>query len=218
MAVSKFTRLGVLVAVIGGCALLPASTSFGGPPKVDGSHYTVTCNAVLGTFAFSPPVQFGGTLGPVKLTVKETLNGCIATAPPTAGPPPPSIAVAGGTVTGSLMTPSNDCFALENNPVLTGSLTVKWKTTPALTNSVSIYSPKVLGGGQEAASWGVQYSRFDFQGAGSTVSGPFAGLDTGATSKVFNETSQDIATNFNGCNSTPGLKKMNVGVGQFHLG
>jgi hypothetical protein len=70
-----------------------------------------------------------------------------------------------------------------------------------------------------AAPWGANYGKFELgapTGVALGVTGAFAGTDGGATSNSIGITTQDLTLILNGC--AIGVKSLNLGIGQIHLG
>lgn len=157
------------------------------PPAVNASDYTLSCGTVSGKIGFSPGLTEQST-GPVSLTVKIKASNCMASPPPAGGP---LVSISKVTMSGALALSYARCAGPAYR-TLTGGLTTKEKTAhgtakvavgpgPAQviwgswswvcnsTGTVSVSLPAVQAGAQLPA---VQ------------VSGPFAGTDGGASSKV----------------------------------
>ena len=209
--------------VLGAAALLPlglvmlrpAAHAAGG---VDATHYTITCDTLSkGTAGFVPSLRLPG--GPMTETIKlkGTLSGCSAT-PDGSNP---AVQVISGSVSGLLTGNTNSCTSLLGPTATTGTITIKWKTVPALLESatvITLTSGDVSGGtttpfSPDTASYGL------FTISGTTQTGPFSGPSgTGAASFTKALTVQGAVGLANTCASAHGLKSVNLGSTEFQGG
>lgn len=173
-------------------------------PKVDATHYTVTCGAIAATASFKPALTLAGVVTPTLETtkIKGTAGSCVAT-PSTGGTP---ITISKATITGTLTNAASnlDCGGLATATTEAGSLTVKWKTSPALTATSSTATPtSVMGavGADGNATFGISFSG---------VSGPFQGTDSGTSSTNDAETTTSAGAILGTCGSKSGLKSIKI--------
>jgi hypothetical protein len=182
---------------------------------VTGDH--VTCNSIVkGVVQFVPALTATGA-SPLITKIKGALGGCTDT--DNGG----VTFVDGkstfkGVITGSV----NNCAGLAGASPASGSIAIKWKTVQKLTNALStvtVNSNSTVSG-IFAAPWGGNYGQFQLgnpPGVALSVVGDFAGTDAGATSTSIGITSQDLTMILNGCGGA-GVKSINLGIGQLHLG
>ncbi len=188
-----------LVAASGGVA--GAKTA-----PVDATHYTVTCTGFAGSVKFSQPETTSGTAtpSPATDTLKVTLSGCTVAA---GGGTP--VAVTKASLTGALTNSSSyhKCGANNGTPVaITGSLTVKWKTTPKLTASST-----VIAGSSATITSDVSANAAEFEVDGSTTSGPFEGSNSGASDQIAGSTGAGTGTGLlASCAGKKGLKGLTL--------
>ena len=180
---------------------------------VDASTYTVHCTTIIGKISFRPGLKTGGSETSVAGQVKATLNGCAATPPIGGGP---AVTIQSGAVSGTLTGTSNDCFTLLTGGPLSGTLKIKWSTTPKLLDSASFLTLSSL-------SFFEFFAPFPFTGTYgaftldvSGVTGPFQGPDGGASSFTQGTTGQDVTTLLAACGGN-GLKAINFGFGDVIL-
>jgi len=166
----------------GGSVAAPLTTGSSKPPPVDASHYTLACGTVSGKVDFSPSLT-EKPHGSVSMTVKFKVSNCTASPPPAGGPP---ITVSKGTLSGTVTLPIGDsCPGFADGSAIAGTLTEKYKTAhgtaPLAVNSGSInwgdFSASVSGGSVSMLLPAVQLPAVQ-------ASGPFAGTDGGASSKL----------------------------------
>ena len=184
-------------------------------PKVDATNYTVSCTGITGSASFSPPLTISSS-GAETTKIKGSLSGCTAT--PSAGGTP--IAITGAKVSGSFSTTtSTGCAGLLGSTAESGSLTVKWKASPALAASSSVIPIASVTGG---ATSDLRAS-FMIPGAvpGGPATGPFQGTNSGAsdaTSATSTQTEAQLTTLClpGGTPTKPkpakGIKKINLTV------
>ncbi|MCC6848775.1 MAG: hypothetical protein IT294_09760 [Deltaproteobacteria bacterium] len=175
---------------------------------IDASNSTVTCSTFLKTvFKPKPTLIVGGTQ-PATVSIKGKLGTCTTNAP--------GVTSITGSFKGTL-TMLNDCSGFG---AATGTITFKWKASPALIDSVSTVTvnagsavPNLFMLG--SAAYG-QLQLGNPPGAAVSVSGSFTGGDGGATSAGNFIFSQDQNTFIALCGGT-GIKELNIGVGTITL-
>jgi hypothetical protein len=205
-----------------------ASASGAAAPPIDVANDHVTCNTInKGVIKINPPLTPSGSGKAATVTVSGKLAGCSDS--DNAGVTFPDFKSSfKGTIALSNDSTCADLFA----PIQSGTLNVKWIADQKLTPSSSVItlSPGSLTVGIFDAPWGAHYAAFavgdtDFATPGSpgdpvAVSGAFTGGDGGATSTV-DVVSQEDFDNFiqSRCFfNNEGLKTLNIGLGQLHLG
>jgi hypothetical protein len=210
----KLVLLGSTAALLAGSLMVGGVAHAGATQDV--SHYTVSCDTMQkGTVGFKPSLLLGGTT-PEVVSIKGTLNGCTAT-PDGSNP---AVTVVSGSVKGSLTGGTNDCLSLLGPSTATGTLTITWKTVPAITQKstvVTISGGNVSGGTANPFSDSATYGEFNISGA--AVSGAFLGADNGASSVTHSLTAEGVG--FLGANCTPpakGLKAVTLGSTETNFG
>ena len=116
-----------------------------------------------------------GTNGPDVITVKGALEGCSTN--------DPNITSITGSIKGTLNAPSSSFTSLLGPSAATGTITVTWKTVPALvtkTTTITISSGDIVGGTNSPFGDSASYGQFNISGA--TQTGSFGGGDNGASS------------------------------------
>jgi hypothetical protein len=176
----------------------------GAATKVDATHYTVSCTGIAATASFSPALtNAGGASSNEKTTIKGTASSCTIT--PTAGGTP--VTVSKASVKGVIndATSTHTCAGLASPTTETGSLSVKWKTSPALTSSTSVVKPTTVTGGVG----GDGHATFSIA-FGTGASGPFQGTDGGTSSTTNAETVSTLSAIGTTCGSKSGLKSIKI--------
>jgi hypothetical protein len=200
--------LAVVIASVGllvGPASAPAVT-------VDAGQDTVVCNTISGRTSFKPALLVGGTATSEEVLVKGSLDGCVAT-----GPTPVTIQP-GSKFVGTFTSSTNDCVALITSQTPTGSLTIKWKSSPGLTETKSVVTPAAIQGVVYSSDpWGADYPALLIGGPGTTVTGSFAGTDGGDSSLLTIVASESFDAMVNACLTPTGLKLMHIGLGNLTL-
>ena len=172
--------------------------------KVDATHYTVSCTGIAASASFKPALTNGG--GPVSneaTKIKGKASGCTAT--PTSGGTP--VTVSSASITGTINDATSDhsCGGLATATTETGSLKIKWKTSPALTSNTSVVNPSSVSGGVG----GDGHATFSIT-FGAATSGPFQGTDNGTSSSTNAETTTTIGQILTSCGKTAGLKSIKI--------
>ena len=139
-----------------------ASTSASGVTGVNATNYTLVCAKESGAATFNPPLRGTGPLsGTEKITLTGTGTDCTAT-PPRGGA---KLTVSKGVLSGTLISKlGSNCISLTTNggtiPV-TGGLTVKWTTSPALESGNTVTAVKSLGIGWDGPPYPAGSSTFN---------------------------------------------------------
>ena len=108
---------------------------------VDASNSTITCNTILKGIIQPKPALVNGGLDPATIKIKGSLSGCTTNAP--------GVTSITGTFKGELTGGMNSCAGLVGPTTNTGTISVKWKATPALidsTSTVTVNSGSSVGG------------------------------------------------------------------------
>ncbi len=202
--IRKMLVIAAAIAVPVSVVAATAGTAGAGGTTVDATHYTVSCTGITATADFSPALTTAGAASsPEKTTIKGSASDCTVT-PTTGGT---AVTVTGAKVSGIITNATSDhtCTGLTSPTTETGSLTVKWKTSPKLTATSSVVMPTTVTGALGTdlhATFAIAF------GAGAT--GPFQGTDGGAGSSVNAET-VDNAGVINGlCGGKKGLSKLSI--------
>lgn len=181
---------------------------------VDASNSTITCNSLnKASIKLKPALVNGGAL-PTTVSIKGSLAGCTTNAP--------GVTSITGSFKGTLTGTANDCVNLLGPTANTGTLTIKWKSTPGLINAsstVTINAGSAVGGafaGLPPAAFG-QFQLGNPPGAALSVSGSFTGGDGGATSTSTVVTTQSVGEILGLCGTTNGVKALNIGIGTLTL-
>jgi hypothetical protein len=180
---------------------------------VDASNSTVTCSTLTkAVIQPKPTLVNGGTL-PSTVKIKGKLSGCTTNAP--------GVTSISGSFSGVLSGGLNDCASLIGPTTTTGTITLKWKSSPGLINPVSTVT--VAAGsavGSVVAIGPAAYGGFGLgnpPGLALSVAGSFTGGDGGATSTALVLTTQDIGEIATQCASVKGVKTLNIGLGTITL-
>ncbi len=210
----KIALLGSTVALVGSALFMGGAAHAGG--TLDASHYTVSCDTMTkGTVGFVPALTLAGT-SPEAVKIKGALSGCTAT-PDGSNP---AVQVLSATVSGALTGGTNSCLSLLGPSTATGTITIKWKTVPALLNAtttITINSGNVSGGTAFPFSDAAAYGNFSI--SGTTQTGAFGGPSgTGAASFTKALTVQGVSGLTPACTSATGLKGVALGSTEVFLG
>jgi hypothetical protein len=180
---------------------------------VDASNSTITCNSLIKAgIQLKPGLVNGGTL-PTSVKIKGQLSGCTTNAP--------GVTSISGSFSGTLTGGTNSCVSLIGPTTNTGTITIKWKSTPGLidaTSTVTITSGSAVGGiftGLPPGSYG-QFQLGNPPGAALSVTGSFTGGDGGATSVATVVTTEDVGAVAAMCGGG-GVKKLSIGIGTITL-
>ena len=180
---------------------------------VDASNSVITCNSLTkASIQLKPALVTGGAL-PSTVKIKGALSGCTTNAP--------GVTSISGSFSGTLTGGTNDCVNLIGPTTNTGTITIKWKSTPGLinaTSTVTINAGSAVGGifaGFPPGSYG-QFQLGNPPGAALAVTGSFTGGDGGATSVATVVTTEDVAAIGSLC-AGGGVKKLSIGLGTITL-
>ncbi len=193
--------LAIPVTVVGATA---GTASAKGSPPVNATNYTAACTGIKATASFSPALTTnGGTASPETTKIKGSASSCTAT--PTSGGTPVTITSAkiSGTITDASST--HTCSGLASPTTESGSLTIKWKTSPKLTSSTSVVNPTTVTGGIGADGHATFSIAF-----GPATSGPFQGTDNGTSSSTNAETTSTLSSILATCGGKKGLKSIAI--------
>jgi hypothetical protein len=201
-------------------ALLAGSFAFGGVAHAGGTlnanDYTVNCDTLLkGSVGFAPPLSLTGTATSDQIKIKGTVTGCVAT--PSSGNP--AVTVLSGSVSGLITGSSNNCTSLLGPSTATGTITIKWKTVPALITAstvITVGSGSISGGLSAPFADSAQYGAFNI--TGTTQTGAFSGTDGGASSFTHSLTVQGFNYLGAACQAPAGMKAINLGSTETSLG
>jgi hypothetical protein len=188
------------VSVVGATA----GSASAGAPKVDATHYTVSCTGISAKASFSPALtNAGGPVSNEATKISGKASSCTVT--PTAGGTP--VTVTGASIKGTIndATSSHTCGGLAMATTETGSLTIKWKTSPKLTSSTSVVNPTSVSGavgGDGHATFSISF--------GTATSGPFQGTDNGTSSSTNAETTTTVTSILATCGGKSGLKSISI--------
>jgi hypothetical protein len=198
-------------------SLLVSGSTASAAGTLDATNYTVKCDTLTkGRVGFAPPLKLGGAL-PETTKVKGSLSGCVATPAPGGD----HVTVLSGSISGLITGGTNDCLSLLGPSAATGTITIKWKTVPALINATTVVtlSAGTVSGGTANPFLPntATYGKFTIFGASQT--GAFGGPSgTGAASSTTALTTQDINVLGAQCAAITGMKAVNLGVTTVSLG
>ena len=192
------------VGMIAGAAGIAGATP---PPKIDLSGATISCTNVTGTAKFAPRLILGGTGTSENTNVKLAISGCTVSG--TATP----VIVSSGKGAGVLHSGSTNATSLFGPNAVTGQVNIKWSSSSKLTSKMSTVTVTVVTGGTPADG----YASLAVTAGNASVTGDFAGSDAGATSTLYAETTQTVATL--ATEATPpakGIKSVTLGTDVTH--
>lgn len=172
---------------------------------VDVTHATISCTSVTGAAKFAPSLILGGS-NPENTNVKLALSGCTVSG--VAG-----VTISAGKGAGVLHSATNNATALLGPTPISGHVNVKWSSNVKLTSKMSTVTVTVVTGGVP----GDGYASLAITSGNASVSGDFAGTDSGATSTMYAETMQTIGTLTS--EATPpakGIKSVTLGTDGTH--
>ena len=201
--IRKMLVIAAAVAMPVSVVAATAGTAGAGAPKVNATDYTVTCTGITAKADFSPALTTaGGASSNEKTSISGKASGCTAT--PNGGGTP--ITVSGATLKGTInnATSTHTCGGLTSPTTETGSLSIKWKTNPKLTDTTSVVNPTTVTGGVGADLHATFQLAF-----GTATSGPFQGTDSGVSSSTNAETTIGISAIETACNGK-GLKSVSI--------
>jgi hypothetical protein len=173
-------------------------------PKVDVTHASIDCTGVTGTVKFAPALTLGGT-SPENSNIKLALSGCTVSG--VAG-----VTVTAGKGAGVLHSATNSAVALLGPNAVTGSVNIKWTSSSKLSSKMSTVTVTVVTGGTPSDG----YASLAVLSGDASVSGDFAGSDSGATSTLYTETTQTTAALGTAAAGSKGLKSVTLGTDGTH--
>jgi large repetitive protein len=156
---------------------------------VNASHYTADCAKFTGKATLSPGLTIEGTTTAKQETAKltGTFTNCSVT-PATGGA---AVKITSGKVSGSLVLKSADGSANSCGSVLGGSyvplagkLTITWSTSPAIATKTSVVTVKTEDSDPPEAALAQTYAIPGDGPSPVTVTGSFAGTNSGKTSVI----------------------------------
>jgi hypothetical protein len=172
--------------------------------KVDATHYTVSCTGITASASFSPALtSSGGPTSNEATKIKGKASSCTVT--PSGGGTP--VTVSGASIKGTINDATSDhsCGGLAQATTETGSLSIKWKSSPKLTSSTSVVNPTSVSGG----IGGDGHATFSIS-FGAATSGPFQGTDNGTSSSTNAETTTTVTQILSACGGKSGLKSIKI--------
>jgi len=202
------------IALFGGAAILafaafaPAATA--ATPPVDNTAGHASCGTVSkGVIKPKPTLTNAGGV-PTVLAVSGTLGGC------SSGDVAVTFPEGKSKFKGSISSADNGCAGLSGASTSTGTITISWGTTPAVSNKstvVTIPSGSSVGGfGVFAGDLHGTFTLGAPEGAALSATGGFLGGDGGASSHASVITQESVPTILAGCADVKGLKQINIGV------
>jgi hypothetical protein len=215
------------IALAAGATWAPAGAVAGAstkPPPVDATHLTLDCHTVAAKIYFQGGLHtVGGGGGAGKLTIKG--ENCTASNPATGGEG--NVAIIAVLVKGPITFSSSSCSAITDGTEVLDApkLTWKYKTAPGsakLTDKSSIVTGMVLSSSVDSAG----NPTFGPPPPGSAPaaldptaveSGPFAGIDGGASTQI-NLGNSSFLTHKDKCDRPGGLKTIAMGDGSVFIG
>ncbi len=174
-----------------------------GGPKTDVSSATIDCSSVTGGLKFAPALTSTGG-NPENTNVKLVLSGCTVSGVP-------GVTVSGGKGAGVLHSANNNATALAGTNTVTGQINIKWASSTKLTSKMSTVTVTATTGGVSGS-----YAFMSLGAGQATVSGDFAGTDSGASPAVYFESTQTIAT-FGSELGGKGIKAFTIGTDGTHV-
>ncbi|HMD47397.1 MAG TPA: hypothetical protein VKG43_14620 [Acidimicrobiales bacterium] len=199
-----------ILLVASACAIplagLAVTSSVASGSSIDVTHDTIACSTFTGSLKFSPPLVSGGSASSDTITVKGALSNCTDGSSLLTG----ATGKLGGTLTGT----SNNCLSLLGSQAVTGSLTIKWKTTPKSTPTSSVDTPNSTTGVTAGADGN---SAFVIPGSTpSSSTGAFQGNDNGASGSAYADTGE-TPTQLGAACAGKGIKKLTLVEGAGNL-
>lgn len=168
-------------AVVVPVSLLSASGVASASSGVVETTASVVCTGVSGTATFSPPITSNQKAGTQKIKFKATLSGCTASGNA-------SVTISEGAVKGTISTTrtvGNGCRNLFGGTAdVTGSLTIKWTSTPKIISGNSVVTVHTLSASIDTSNNNVEYQIPGTGGTASSGSGSFEGSDRGASDLI----------------------------------
>lgn len=198
-----YLKMATVIALpIGLIASTATMASAKGAGKIDVSKASIDCTTVTGSAGLAPKIT---TTVPTKVNskVKLSLSGCTVSGAT-------GITTITGSAAGVLHATPGTFTGLPATAPVTGKLTIKWTSSAKLSGPKSVLhvtSVTVAAAIDGNASISI---------GGASVSGDFAGSDSGATSTLTGESTQTLAA-LAAAASTTGLGSVGL-AGVIHLG
>jgi hypothetical protein len=207
-------------------AITTSSVNAASPPPVDASHDHITCTTVYGSSKMFPALDLVGGQ-PTTSTFSLKLDGCTDT-------DNPAVKIAGSSMKGTIGFSDNFITALQGIKTVTASFTISWKVAsgaPKLTSPTTTLTFTQLNGTSLAlgGNFTDQYANLKVGNdlahgptVAPTVTGSFAGTDSGATTTLDALGSLSVAAlagpTYIGNPKGLQLKALPIAIGQLHLG
>jgi|SRR5271166_2509283 len=213
------------IALAAGVTWAPAGEAVAGAatgPAVDATHLTAKCDMVSAKIKFDGGLHtFGSGGGAGKLTIKG--ENCTTSNPATGGPG--NVSIIAVLIKGPITFSSMNCAAItDGTEVLNApSLTMKWRTasgTAKLTQKATIVTGMVLSSSVDPTTGNVTFGPPP-PGRDPTAveSGPFAGIDGGASTQVvLGDSAFVLHQEIVKCGTRGGLKTIAMGDGSVFIG
>ena len=192
------------VALPVGLIASTASMASAASPATDVTHASITCTTVTGAAKFAPALTGAGG-SPENTSIKLVIGGCTVSGAP-------GVTVSAGKGTGVLHSASNSALALLGPVAVTGQVNVKWTSNVKLTSKMSSVNVTVVTGGTSGS-----YASLAVTTGHASVTGDFAGSDSGTTSTLYTETKQTVSALTTAASSAKGLKAITLGTDGTHL-
>ena len=195
------TALALPVAVV---TMVGVGTASAGGPSFSGPALgKVTCTGVNVKVSFSPPAKL--TTGGTNVTLKGKMSGCTVSGAPTGV----TEVIQQGKITGSSMGTGTGCAGLATPSTNVINATIVWKGK--YNNGKAKFDNSVVTlKGTQAVTDGSGNSGFEVPNpstTGSSVTGSFAGSNTGDESFLYSSQSTNAITTLCGAH---GLKKLSL--------
>jgi len=200
----KFVLTAAVVAMPLGLVAGTAGIAGAGGPGTDVSHATITCTTVTGGLKFAPALTTAGGQ-PLNTNVKLAISGCTVSG--VAG-----VTVSAGKGAGVLHAANNSATALAGTTTVTGQINVKWSSNVKLASKTSTLTVTATTGGTSGS-----YASISIGSGQATVSGDFAGTDSGTSPAMYVESTQTIGTFAGELAGPKGIKVLTIGTDGTHL-
>ena len=192
------------VALPVGLIASTASLASAASPATNVTHASITCTTVTGAAKFAPALTAAGG-NPENTSIKLVVGGCTVSGAP-------GVTISGGKGSGVLHSASNSATALLGPVAVTGQVNVKWASNVKLSSKMSSVNVTVVTGGTSGS-----YASLAVTAGHASVTGDFAGTDSGATSTLYSETTQTVSALTTAATGAKGLKAITLGTDGTHL-
>ncbi len=177
-----------------------------GAPKVNATDATVSCTGITGSVKIKPAITSDEAAGLSTISIKAKLSGCTTNDGVTV-----TSASVKGALTSTRTAGENGCAELASGTGGTGesgTLTTKWKTTPALSSGSSVIHPTSFSG----TLLGSGYVAFSIPGStpNGTPSGSFQGTNAGASDQTTGQTKETGVQLITACGGKKGLSTIDL--------